>query len=484
MGGIPGTSKGCITCRRRKIRCDYKRPKCIRCSKSRYECEGYGTRTVYMHRHAGSMDISDRENITRAKRVSKETTLPVAATHFSRAETDLCSRTRDATLQHALWREFVEHCGPNWGSWDWTCHSRTADRVLLNQALFAASAAYIGHRRSDQVMVSQSQVAYSVALQRMRQSLVAFDTLKKDVLLGVCMAFQAYEMFQCTSGSIKSWATHIGGAMSVFKSENLLPRDGTKALTCFKIIKRMAVILALISRKSTINPRVHIPMPQNTLSENLLLSLQDSQTAYMCELARILSTIDAAASSKSVTRQDRRDEKSRKLQQDCVKLGYEMYAWHGQLQDLEGSNIIIVEATKPLECMSFQTRIMFRSPQMAHLHMHYWCAMLLLCDAMSRFREQLFIPRQPWEIEPSILATMICQSLDYLRTSSAMEGSRHVLYPLWVVSNYYSKTGGCEWTWCGDFGRKLKKNGLLIAECLVRRDPWDGNASTTVEVCV
>ena len=41
MVGIPGQSKGCVTCRKRKIRCDEGKPTCLTCFRSRRTCEGY-----------------------------------------------------------------------------------------------------------------------------------------------------------------------------------------------------------------------------------------------------------------------------------------------------------------------------------------------------------------------------------------------------------------------------------------------------------
>ncbi|KAH9218496.1 hypothetical protein DL95DRAFT_489574 [Leptodontidium sp. 2 PMI_412] len=129
---------------------------------------------------------------------------------------------------------------------------------------------------------------------------------KKDVLLSVCMAFQACEvggdillfdpypgkclvcvsmMFQCTSGSIKSWTAHISGAMSVFNSEDLLPVEGNKTLTCFKIIERMATsTLKLVGGY----------VSQNKAYESLPPSLEDSQTAYTLRLSRTANERHAA----------------------------------------------------------------------------------------------------------------------------------------------------------------------------------------------
>ncbi|PUU75460.1 hypothetical protein B9Z19DRAFT_926392, partial [Tuber borchii] len=47
MVGVPGRSKGCNTCRKRKIRCDQKRPECGNCIKSNRACAGYHRAVVF-----------------------------------------------------------------------------------------------------------------------------------------------------------------------------------------------------------------------------------------------------------------------------------------------------------------------------------------------------------------------------------------------------------------------------------------------------
>ncbi|KAF2767800.1 hypothetical protein EJ03DRAFT_365124 [Teratosphaeria nubilosa] len=42
------TFTGCWTCRRRKKKCDERRPNCLRCEQRGYECEGYGTRLHWL----------------------------------------------------------------------------------------------------------------------------------------------------------------------------------------------------------------------------------------------------------------------------------------------------------------------------------------------------------------------------------------------------------------------------------------------------
>ncbi|EZF23931.1 hypothetical protein H112_03415 [Trichophyton rubrum D6] len=43
------TKTGCLTCRKRRIKCGEEKPRCNNCIKSKRECEGYGQRVVFRH---------------------------------------------------------------------------------------------------------------------------------------------------------------------------------------------------------------------------------------------------------------------------------------------------------------------------------------------------------------------------------------------------------------------------------------------------
>ncbi|KAI0882077.1 uncharacterized protein GGS22DRAFT_54296 [Annulohypoxylon maeteangense] len=49
MVGVAGRSKGCNTCRRRRVKCDEAKPQCYRCTKAGFECLGYERATQWRH---------------------------------------------------------------------------------------------------------------------------------------------------------------------------------------------------------------------------------------------------------------------------------------------------------------------------------------------------------------------------------------------------------------------------------------------------
>ncbi|KAI1112672.1 hypothetical protein F5Y14DRAFT_442434 [Nemania sp. NC0429] len=49
MVGVPGRSKGCKTCRQRRVKCTEEKPVCSRCMRGGFECHGYARETVWHH---------------------------------------------------------------------------------------------------------------------------------------------------------------------------------------------------------------------------------------------------------------------------------------------------------------------------------------------------------------------------------------------------------------------------------------------------
>ncbi|KAI0901671.1 hypothetical protein F4806DRAFT_8674 [Annulohypoxylon nitens] len=58
MVGVAGRSKGCNTCRRRRVKCDEAKPQCYRCIKAGFECMGYERATQWRHTSVTSRPAS------------------------------------------------------------------------------------------------------------------------------------------------------------------------------------------------------------------------------------------------------------------------------------------------------------------------------------------------------------------------------------------------------------------------------------------
>lgn len=66
MVGIAGKSKACHECKRRRVRCDFERPKCLRCSKVGRQCPGYERQTLFVNRTIEAPRVSAWEALSQA----------------------------------------------------------------------------------------------------------------------------------------------------------------------------------------------------------------------------------------------------------------------------------------------------------------------------------------------------------------------------------------------------------------------------------
>lgn len=91
-------SKGCRTCRARKVKCDEGRPICQRCIRARFECQGYGEPTTFLSDNPqarGGLSVTSAETArpfqTRTvSRVPQPLPYPAELTHIAFLVRRLC----------------------------------------------------------------------------------------------------------------------------------------------------------------------------------------------------------------------------------------------------------------------------------------------------------------------------------------------------------------------------------------------------------
>ncbi|KAI1305065.1 hypothetical protein F5Y03DRAFT_163210 [Xylaria venustula] len=248
MVGIP-RSKGCKTCRRKKIKCDEQRPGCGQCRKGVRQCEGYDQPTIFRNSFTGdfadnacldgqnsirfnnkpvgeaarikaSEPGSDKQLVPR-KRQAKERAHPYAVARLKRAQAQLTEATPlPRTLDSQVWavesimRQFLEVCMPRSETqeaplaWLGEITERERDIDALPLAISAFALGWAGHVGSEPQLAGKGLQLYNAAIRQLRSDMGAYTPLQSLIVTTI---FVAFELCQFGSKGNPGWLTHMKG---------------------------------------------------------------------------------------------------------------------------------------------------------------------------------------------------------------------------------------------------------------------------------
>lgn len=229
MTGIPGSSKGCITCRRRKVRCDLEKLSCARCVKGGRVCEGYERYPVFLNRTAQGANKRHRLDEAKPKSLSGPVQIDVAARDWrqmiaavAKSEDNRILSQLSATpaFDSQIIALFFERYLPVDKS------TQNAGRCWLRQAvglpnpgealhlsLKAISMTRLGRLFEDERLAFQGGTCYGVALQQLRKALQSEVAVRQDETLAAGFILALYELFESESAtsSMQAWSKHMSG---------------------------------------------------------------------------------------------------------------------------------------------------------------------------------------------------------------------------------------------------------------------------------
>ena len=235
MVGIPGKSKGCTTCRRRKVRCDLGKPTCGNCKKGKRICEGYDRYPVFLNRTA--QGYQKRERLEEVK---------------------LAPSSQAAVQDNAIawfWDEYapplpVEQAKSSYASWLYYTMSKSVPSPVLRQALVALSVTRLGRVNGDDRIVMEGRVVYAHAVASLRKALN--DKWIDDDVLATVRAMVLYENMESTSEDLSAWYMHLAGL-----SDLLLARGSHRHRTglgklVFEDVRYSLMLKAVMKQESSV----------------------------------------------------------------------------------------------------------------------------------------------------------------------------------------------------------------------------------------
>ncbi|KAJ8124480.1 hypothetical protein O1611_g9160 [Lasiodiplodia mahajangana] len=248
MVGIP-RSKGCKTCRRKKVKCDEQKPRCGQCRKGVRECEGYDQPTIFRHSSvrdfAATSHSCDRKGIpprnqplesitwaTDQRAPDKKNTVPrqerpnqrvhpYTVARAKRAQSQLARtvpllRTPDSMVLavQSITGQFLQLCLPLSETqeaplaWLGDIKDMGQDIDALPLAMSALALGWAGHVDNQPHLADKGLQLYNAAIRQLRDDMNTYTPLQSLIVTTI---FVAFELCQFGSKGNPGWLAHMKG---------------------------------------------------------------------------------------------------------------------------------------------------------------------------------------------------------------------------------------------------------------------------------
>ncbi|KAL4878812.1 hypothetical protein BJY04DRAFT_195122 [Aspergillus karnatakaensis] len=226
MVGVPGRSKACVTCLKRKKRCDLEKPFCGTCRKARVECGGYHRPRIFIN---NTIENQSQQLVRKGKSTSdgdSDTTTSVALPN------SLAHSAYQAKYMDLFWRLYlpngqaltVELTQVALGGWvDAIIDLHTSDNVL-RKALVAMSVSAVGKMEDSRLLREEGRKLYTGSLQSLASALKDPRRATSDATLTAIRLSSFWEsMFGQSDGEIqqaRAWQAHNLGDIALISSRS------------------------------------------------------------------------------------------------------------------------------------------------------------------------------------------------------------------------------------------------------------------------
>ncbi|KAL3463393.1 hypothetical protein BJX64DRAFT_120231 [Aspergillus heterothallicus] len=491
MGGIPYTSTGCNTCRRRKVKCDETKPECLRCTNHGHKCTGYNRKKVSIHGHT--------ELTASNQKFALDSKLALA----NRLKSDISRQNVNPELRAQLLTNFIESYTPQQHylrdstgrSLLQTLPGLTGRSAILDKAVVSVSAAFLAKQSQDEWMLHYSSKLYGNILKVLHGRITSGTKLGEDVLYTTIL-LQIYELVNCAPLGFMAWVAHVQGSIAISSiqgeettAEKLFHRQLKFVTLCDAIGKRRAPYL------------YGTPIWRSTSDSSLRYDPIDEFIDLLAKCSTIMEKVDGIFLSLGPESREHGLAGDRILQ-DCLKLEEDLHRTCLSMQGKLGTPGTLFPSATPhgdfresLETDLFPGAFDFPSLTCAESHMVYWASLVLLYPLIGEILSVLDAPvqdvpvpvyygstngAQDSGISPSAdvnsaytalaeyYAGEICRSVSYcLQPDMKTLGAQLLLAPFSQCVQFFHVEGpAAKLRWCQGVLMALENLGLGLAPFL------------------
>ncbi|KAI1117948.1 hypothetical protein F5Y14DRAFT_400611 [Nemania sp. NC0429] len=416
MVGVPGRSKACSTCRRRKKGCDSKRPACTQCLKAELECGGYEREMVFLN-HTKGAKLRDlpvyRRGLGHTSGGVTDVVLPNGL-----AQTAYVEKYISIFLNKYLpagRAPTADRLGPS-RDWIEIAHELyTSDQgiqfALLSLGLFAAG---------------ESQYAiqsHCHALRKLQTALCIPSRVQNDSTLVACQLLGLVEVFHGADGNADGnellqasrWHSHLSGLLALICSRSPDAYQSGAGHQLFTYGRYILLVWALKDRQRF---ALNTPKWRTIPWEKEPKSYMDKLHDIMADLAEILvDTDEMRYCDDPVQKADMR----RRVLVSCQCLDKSLQDWleeAGPLASFHDDNGRLIEPPGPSHLL------------LAHMTLWYWTIYVILYSTIISIHEPP-LTEIPADIDPKPYIQSVANALPYFWRPGARLCGANMASSLW-----------------------------------------------------
>ncbi|KAL4957814.1 hypothetical protein BDW69DRAFT_205523 [Aspergillus filifer] len=233
MVGVPGRSKACVTCLKRKKRCDLEKPFCGTCRRARVECGGYHRARIFIN---NTIDNQNMQVVKKEQTMSRHTRESSSSSDSSsefRSQLEialpptLARSAYQARYLDLFWRMYlpngealsVEVKQIALGKWVDAIYDLQNSDPVLKKALVAMSVSAVGKQDNNRVLKEEGRRLYMNSLQALSVALQDPKRASCDAILTAIKLCSFNEsMFGQNDGEIRqirNWQAHNAGEIAL-----------------------------------------------------------------------------------------------------------------------------------------------------------------------------------------------------------------------------------------------------------------------------
>ncbi|KAK0623982.1 hypothetical protein B0T14DRAFT_191973 [Immersiella caudata] len=442
MVGVPGRSKACVTCRRRRKGCDLKRPACTQCSKAGLQCGSYEPPRVFVVSTPESRYPGYSLKATASPQSPSPLWDRIQHNQFSSELTNLRLLVRPEQEKRCIdlfWEAYFPSGRPipenairsYTCTWTETAQKSYRDEKCLRHAVWANCLLVTGSRHSTEWMVKEASIWYGEALLELRVSL-GRPRGARGALIATVKLLGMFETFSREFESTEpkndaeppNWQQHSAGELALFMARTPMAHMDGDAHHVFADERAEMALSSILQRKRlALSASEWKSVPWSRIPKNM----KDILIDVLVEIPGLVEDLDAVRLAKN---SDARQALRADLEERCWQHHRDLRCWLGLLSRFVNPCPNPCPSPKPPDPVDVVTRV-----ARVHGMSFFWVTSLVLYSILREVRESQHAAAE--ETNPLYHVQRIVEAISILmRPEAGLYGRHSVVLQIEIAIRY------------------------------------------------